>query len=49
MKDLIARLFESRYPARYIGRHRAPGIVLMLSSVRHSRTTESARVTEATV
>lgn len=43
MKDLIIRLFEPRYPARYIGRHRAPSIVRLLSA-RQSRP-ESAGVT----
>lgn len=37
MKELIARLFEPRYPARYIGRHRAPSAIPMLSAPRHSR------------
>jgi len=43
MKELFARLFEPRYPARYIGRHRAPSIVAMLSP-RHSRSETPARV-----
>jgi hypothetical protein len=37
MKELIARLFEPRYPARYIGRHRAPGALPALSIPRRSR------------
>lgn len=46
MKHLIARFWEPRYPARYIGRHRAPSVMLMLTSTRQSRS-ESARVAEA--
>lgn len=45
MKHLIARFWEPRYPARYVGRHRAPSVVLMLTS-RQSRS-ESARVVDA--
>jgi hypothetical protein len=36
MKDLITRLFELRHPVRYIGRHRAPSVLQMLSA-RQSR------------
>jgi hypothetical protein len=49
VKDLFVRLFEPRFPARYIGRHRAPSVMLMLSSARPSRTGESARTADATV
>lgn len=45
MKDLIARLFEPRFPGRYIGRHRAPSALPMLSA-RQSRP-ESAHVVDA--
>ena len=48
MKHFIARIWEPRYPARYIGRHRAPSVVLMLTSTRHSRS-ESARVAEPAI
>jgi hypothetical protein len=48
MKHLIARFWEPRYPARYIGRHRAPSVVLMLTSGRQSRS-ESAQVVDAAV
>jgi hypothetical protein len=33
MKELIAKLFEPRFSARYIGRHRAPSALLSLPGV----------------
>lgn len=49
MKVLLARLFEPRYPARYIGRHRAPSVVLLLSSARQSRADAANRVAASTL
>lgn len=44
MKVIIARLFEPRFPARYIGRHRAPFHlpVSMSSAVRRTPRAASA-------
>jgi hypothetical protein len=44
MKDLITRLFEPRYPARYIGRHRAPSALPVLVSAPRRSRTETARI-----
>jgi hypothetical protein len=43
MKHIINRLFEPRYPARYIGRHRAPSSLPALTMARARR----ARVASA--
>jgi len=39
MKVIINRLFEPRYPVRYIGRHRAPSILpaLSMTTLRRAR------------
>ncbi|MCP2326143.1 hypothetical protein HDA40_004650 [Hamadaea flava] len=44
MKVIIARLFDSRTPARYIGRHRAPFVLPAAFVVGQARRARAARV-----
>jgi hypothetical protein len=44
MKVIIARLFEPRYPVRYIGRHRAPSALPAALAVGPARRVREARV-----
>ncbi|NUT21139.1 MAG: hypothetical protein HOV77_18360 [Hamadaea sp.] len=44
MKVIIARLFDSRTPARYIGRHRAPSALPAAFTMAEARRVRAARL-----
>jgi len=44
MKVIIARIWEPRYPARYIGRHRAPHSLSVTLAGGSARRIREARV-----
>ncbi|NUO55403.1 MAG: hypothetical protein HOV71_12200 [Hamadaea sp.] len=44
MKVIIARLFDSRTPARYIGRHRAPSALPAAFAMGQARRARTARL-----